>query len=396
MSRTFLYASIGSELAWFDVHLGDGVLTRRGSVQAPANVQYAWVHPSKPYMYVASTDMTIAYSAGKYWVAAPGSIHLASAFRIDPGSGALTPLGRPRELPSRPIHCSVDVTGTYLLTAYNSPSSVTVHRIEPDGSLGELVEQRGQLEAGIYAHQVRVTPSNRSVLVVARGNDATDSKPEDPGAIKVLDFDNGIIANRATIAPGDGLGFGPRHLDFHPQRPWVFVAIERQDQLHVYELQDHSLSPAPMFVRTTLAAPDNVRPRQMVGAVRVHPNGRFVYVANRNSGLVDVEGTAVANGGENSLAVFAIDQATGEPRLVQHADPHTIHVRTFSVDPTGRLLVAASIFPMPVRSGGAVTTLPAGLSVFHIGADGTLAFVRKYDVDAGQAPLWWSGMATFA
>src|SRR4029453_11567778 len=135
-------------------------------------------------------------------------------------------------------------------------------------------------------HKVCAPPWNRSVLVVARGNDATDSKPEDPGAIKVLDFDNGIIANRATIAPGDGLGFGPRHLDFHPQRPWVFVAIERQDQLHVYEVQDHSLSPAPMFVRTTLAAPDNVRPRQMVGAVRVHPNGRFVSVANPNSGFL--------------------------------------------------------------------------------------------------------------
>jgi 6-phosphogluconolactonase len=40
-------------------------------------------------------------------------------------------------LPSGPIHTSVDMAGEYLLTAFNDPSSLTVHRINKDGTLGE-------------------------------------------------------------------------------------------------------------------------------------------------------------------------------------------------------------------------------------------------------------------
>ena len=48
------------------------------------------------------------------------------------------------------------------------------------------------------------------------------------------------------------------------------------------------------------------------------------------------------------------------------------------------MLVAASVKPLLVRDGGSLKTLPAGLSVFRIGADGKLDFVRKYDVDTGS------------
>ena len=56
----------------------------------------------------------------------------------------------------------------------------------------------------------------------------------------------------------------------------------------------------------------------------------------------------------------AIDQATGEPRRIQNVDPLTHHVRTFSIDPSGRLLVAASIRDMWTRYGNEVRLAPAG------------------------------------
>ena len=50
--------------------------------------------------------------------------------------------------------------------------------------------------------------------------------------------------------------FGPRHLDFHPTKPWVFVSIERQNKLYVYELDATTgLKREPMFVKDTLANP---------------------------------------------------------------------------------------------------------------------------------------------
>jgi 6-phosphogluconolactonase (cycloisomerase 2 family) len=322
----------------------------------------------------------------------PGTKNVATAFRVDGSSGALTPHSETAALPHRPVHCSVDRAGQFLLTAYNYPSHLTVHRINPDGTIGAEVGQREKLDVGIFAHQVLTTPENRTAIMVTRGNDATADKPEDPGALKIYRFSDGVLTNLASIAPGSGLGFGARHIDFHPTKPWVFVSVERQNQLYVYERQpDGNLSRDPLFVTTSLAAPDNPQPGQAAGAIHVHPNGRFVYLTNRNSGTTEAGGKKVFAGGENTVAVFAIDQATGEPTLIQNAEAHTNHLRTFSIDPSGRLMIAASIQPIALRDG---TMLAAALVLYRIGADGRLELARKYDVDTGRFMQFWTGMIT--
>ena len=97
-------------------------------------------------------------------------------------------------------------TGRYALTAYNNPSSVTVHRINADGTLGDEVKQAAALDCGIFAHQVCATPTNDAAILVCRGNDAGKGKPEDPGALKVFTFKDGQLANRTTVAPEGGYG----------------------------------------------------------------------------------------------------------------------------------------------------------------------------------------------
>ena len=384
--KTVLYASIGPALTLYDLD-GDA-LVMRSTIKAPANIQYAWPHPSRKYFYIVSSN-------GGPGVA--GDKHYASAFRVDPASGALSPHGQPQMLPSRPIHTSVDQAGQYLLIAYNDPSSVTVHRLNDDGTIGDPVKQTEKLDTGIYAHQIRATPSNQNVILVTRGNNAEPGKPEDPGGIKTFGFKNGILTPLAAIAPGNGLGFGPRHLDFHPTQPWVFVSIERQSQLYVYRLEPKTgLSREPLFIKSSLSDP-NTKFVQGAGPIHVHPNGRFVYQTNRASPLTEFEGQKVLAGGENSIAVYAIDQATGEPKLIQNIDGRGVQLCTFGIDPTGRILVAASVVPIQVREGARVGTLPAGLSVYRVGDDGRLDFARKYDVDAtSQNQQFWSGMVTLA
>jgi len=378
-----LYASVGGELFHYEMDVAGAALSRRGSVVLPAMVQYAWPHASRRFLYVASSN-------GGPGVA--GDLHHASAFRIDVATGALISHGEAVALPSRPIHVATDAASEHLLIAYNDPSGVTVHRINGDGTLGGRVAQPRPIDAGIFAHQVRVTPSARGAILVTRGNDAAGSRPEDPGSLEVFGLADGILTPRASIAPDGGFGFGPRHLDFHPSGRWVYVSVERQNQLWVFRMEDDAPEPEPVFRRETLAEPREVRPRQIVGTVHLHPNGRFAYVANRADGTVEVEGRTVFNDGENSIAVFALDERTGEPTLVQHADTRGIHPRTFHIDPTGQLLVAANVRPLDVREGSGIRTLPASLSVFRIGDDGRLAHVRKYDVDVGRAMMFWMGM----
>ena len=188
--------------------------------------------------------------------------------------------------------------------------------------------------------------------------------------------------------------FGPRHLDFHPTQPWVYVSIESQNKLYVYRREQAAgLSRQPIFVKETLSNPKSPF-RQSAGTIHVHPNGRFVYQANRASSTVDFEGRTVFAGGENSIAVFSINQSTGEPTLIQNIDGHGIQLRTFAMDPSAGMMVGASMQPLPVRDGGTVKMLSAGLTLFRIGNDGRLVFVRKYDVDVGNKTQFWSGMVT--
>jgi hypothetical protein len=237
-----------------------------------------------------------------------------------------------------------------------------------------------------------VAPSNRTTILVTRGNDAASGKPEDPGALKVFDFKDGVLSNRASIAPNGGYGFGPRHIDFHPTKPWVYVSLERQNKLELFTLEYDELSAAPLYSRDLLENPKAKFPRQLGSTVHVHPNGRFVYVANRADHTVTVDGKPVFGGGENSIAVFSIDQKTGEPTLIQHIDPQSVHVRTFAFDPSGRVMVAASIKSIPVREGETLRQVPAALSVFRVGDDGKLTFARKYDIETGGRYQFWMGI----
>jgi 6-phosphogluconolactonase len=383
--KAVFYSAIGPEITLYGVDVEQATLTPQSAVKVAANVQYAWPHPSRKYFY------TVASNGGP---GVAGDKHVANAFRIDPATGALTPHGETKMLPSRPINTSVDRAGEYLLTAYNDPSSVTVHRINADGTLGDQVAQPNKLDTGIYAHQIRATPSNQDVILVTRGNNAEGAKPEDPGSIKTFSFKNGILTGLAAIQPGNGLGFGPRHIDFHPTEPWVFVSIERQSELYVYRLDPATgLTRDPLFVKKTLSDPKTFPLQGGPGAIHVHPSGRFVYLTNRASKLTDYQGQKVFAGGENSVAVFAIDPKTAEPTLIQNADAHANQLRTFGIDPSGRMLVAASTASIPVREGDRVTTLSAGLTVYRIGSDGRLDFVRKYDLPATpKNQQFWTGM----
>ena len=378
---TAYYNAVGPNLAWWRADTGGASLTKMGSVALPALVQYVWRHPRLPVLYVASSNFVPMDK--------PDGKHHLTAFRIDPATGALSPLGISIPIKARPIHMSVDLAGKYILTAYNIPSSMSVHTINPDGAIGAEVKQTATIDGGIYAHQIRMFPSNNALILVSRGNNATAAKPEDPGSLKVKRFKGGQVTDVASVTPpSGGLGFGPRHIDFHPTKPWLFVSVERQNQLQVWRTTGDTLATPPLHVVPTLAEPANLRPEQMVGPIHIHPNGRFVYVANRASGLVEADGKKVAAGGENTIAVFKIDPVSGKPEAIQSIDTNGYHPRTFSIDPSGKMLAVANLLAMAQRDG---STRPATVSTYRIGPTGKLDHVHTIDIETNGLTQWWSG-----
>jgi len=386
--RVALYSAVDGNLTHYEVDIESATLLPHGTLPVSAKVQYVWPHPSRRFLYVTTSNGGPRVKSDYNHVA---------ALAID-GEGALAPHGEPKPLTRRAVHVCVDPGGRYILNAHNAPASgITVHRIDADGTVGAEIEQSRTLDYGIYPHQVMMFPSGHHALIVDRGNKAQEDKPEDPGALRTFGFENGMLSPGQVVAPNGGVGFGPRHVDFHPSQPWMYVSDERMNRLYTFRFPRDLLESEAAYTRNTLADPEHVRPRQLAGPIHLHPSGRFVYVANRADQTIEVGGHKVFGGGENNIAVYSIDADTGEPTLIQHADTHSFHVRTFACDPSGRLLVTASIRAHAVRDGNGARPVPAALSVFRIREDGRLEFARKYDVQtAGSQLQYWVGMVSIA
>lgn len=381
-----LYASAGKQLVHFELDPAQAALVPRGTVALPENVQYARAHPSRRTLYVASSN------------GVDGDRHAVTAFGIDPVAGALSQQGAPVALPHRPIHITLDANGAFLLLAANKPRTVMVLRLAADGAIGPMVAQPTAPDGGFFVHQVRVAPGNRTVLTCALGANPSASAPERLGQITSFAFANGVLTQRQAIVPGPGIG--PRDLDFHPTLPLVYVALKRSNTLAVYRRDSDALGTTPIFAKRTLGDPASPRlPQQRAGAIFVHPQGGFVYVTNRSDAVetATIGGAPrpVLAGGENNVAVFAVDRASGEPTSIQHADTRGFEPRSFAIDPGGRCLAVANQKAMAVRSGAAIAEAKPNLALFGIGAGGKLEFVLTHDMAQG-GDAFWVGMVGLA
>ena len=357
----------------------------------PAQVQEGWQHPSGRYFYLASSDQRTSTARVRH--------HYLNAFEVD-ASGGLHPLGNAVELAHRPIYITVDRRGEHVISAFSFRPELA-GGAPPRGRRVEAPRRsssRPASDAGYYAHAVYVLPSNRSVLLVARGNEPEPAvHTEDPGGLYVYEFENGRLTGRQTVAPNGGLDYRARHADFHPSGRWVYVDLETQNLLHTYAIgEDDTLSEEPLFVSTTLAAPEAYRGGQTTSSIRMHPtNGRTLYVANRGRGTETFQGERVANGTENTISVFDVDPHTGEPTLIQTADTHSIAVRTMAFAPDGRSMVAANTAPGYVRVDDRLESVPATLTLYDIEADGRLTFKSTLPVETRGETMFWCGVVRY-
>jgi len=382
-TMVLVFAASGSDLRMYELDVDHSTLLYKSSISLPLRIQSVGLHPAGNYIYVAWSDGT--GDSG-------GSRHGLSALRVDIESGTLVGNGPPVALPSRPIYVTTDPTARFVLVTYTVPSGISVHRIATDGKIGMPIAQ-APLELGIYGHQAVVNPSSTLAIMVARGNLPDDHRDEDPGALNILAWENGQLTNRATIAPNYGIGFHPRYVDFHPSKPWLYVSLSQQNAVGVYEVRpDGTVDAEHLYIRTSLADAQNIRSGQLAGALHLHPNGRYAYLANRAIDVQTINDKHAFNGGENSIAVFEIDQLSGEPNLIHVEDTRGKVPAEFALDPSGKVLVVANRMHAWIRDEGALTQIEPNLAIFRVRDDGTLEFIRTYDIESGDRTLSWVGI----
>lgn len=298
----------------YQVDPQSGALTHLHTIADVANPSFIAFHPNGRFVYTVNEALETDGHPG-------GGV---SAFARDPETGDLTFINREPSHGTDPCHLSVDPTGSYVLVANYSSGSVAVFPIDATGRLhpASYVDQHSgssvnpKRQQGPHAHAIVVDPSGKFALCPDLGMDQI--------FVYRLAAEGQLQHNEpvgAKVTPGEG----PRHLDFHPTKPIVYVINELGSSVTTFawdaaagtlhELQNVSTLPTGYEGDTTCAD------------IHVAPSGRFVYGSNR---------------GHDSIAAFAIDDATGTLTPIGHTPTGGQTPRNFAIDPSGHFLFAAN------------------------------------------------------
>lgn len=286
-----------------------------GSFGAPvlvaetANPSYVTLSPDGSHLYAVSESHA-----------------MAAAFRVEADRAHLAPLSGPQNAEGKaPCHLTVDHTGrTLLLTNYHS-GIVAALPINADGSLGPartLIQHRGSSvnrdrQSSPHAHSITVSPDNRYALVCDLGLDQILTYRLDPTKAKLTPAEPPFVAT----APGSG----PRHFAFSPDGRRAFVVSEMGGTVTSYAYDAATGSLRSLDTQSTLRT--DFHGENKSAAIRVHPNGRFVYASNR---------------GPDDIAVFAIDSDSGRLTRIENVPSGGKGPRDFALSKDGAWLVAAN------------------------------------------------------
>jgi len=244
-----------------------------------------------------------------------------SAFVIDPKTGDLALLNQKSSEGTGPCHLVVDKTGRNVLVANYGGGTVAVLPIETDGRLTPASSVRVHEGSGPnkgrqekpHAHGIYLDAAERFAF------------SPDLGADRVFAYR--FDAAKGTLEPHGAApldpGAGPRHLAFHPSGKYLYTINELLSTVSAFAYDAAKGALAPL--QTVSALPAGFSGTSWTAEVEVSRDGRFVYGSNR---------------GDDSLAVFRVDAATGRLTPAGHAPVGGKNPRHFTIDPTGRFILA--------------------------------------------------------
>lgn len=271
------------------------------------------MHPNGQHIYaVGSLDgnaVVASYEISK----AKGKATLSFQNAVEIGDGGAA-------------HVSIDATGRTLLTAQYGAGSTGVFSVNEDGSVKERTQIvkhgdgskfiAGRQDAP-HAHWTGFSPDQRFAFVPDLGMDKVVIYKVDTAMSRIEPHGFGIVP------PGSG----PRHMKFHTNGKWIYVLNELDLSVTVFDYDAGAGTMTPK--ETVLTVPKDLLEKEKFKScseIRVHPDGRFVYAANR---------------GHDTVTAFKVDQSTGQLTLIERENVRGATPRNVNLSPDGHWLIAA-------------------------------------------------------
>lgn len=274
------------------------------------NPSYLTPHPNGEYLYAASEI------SGK-----EGSI---SAFAIDQNSYNLKLLNKVSSRGIAPCYISTNEAGKAAFVANYVTGNVGMLPILENGQIEEAVavinheksKSNHPRQKKPHAHFFAPDPDGQLAYAVDLGLDKVFAY--------YIDTINGGLLPAKQYAMTSEFA-GSRHLTWHPQQPWMYIVNELNSRIEGFQKTDTLAEFAHFQTISTL--PEGGKNGSSAD-IHITPNGRFLYASNR--------------GNHNNLAMYQIDQNTGQLTLIGHQSTKGKAPRNFLITPDGQFLLAAN------------------------------------------------------
>ena len=272
------------------------------------------IHPNRRFLYaVNEVDKFQGQNAGS-----------VSSFTMDHVTGKLTPLNRVSSRGSGPCHVALDRTGKTLGVANYGAGSFAVYGVGSTGMISagaQAVKVHGkgpnkERQEAPHTHSVNFSPDNATLIVADLGTD------------QLLIYH--LKAATAGISPADPPvamvepGSGPRHAAFSHDGKYFYVLNEIVSTLTTFSFDAAASKLTRLGSTTTL--PAGFHGENTTAEVAIDHEGRFLYASNR---------------GHDSLAIFDLAKPE-EPHLIGNVSTGGKEPRHFTLDPTGKWVLAAN------------------------------------------------------
>jgi len=294
-SLVYVSASGDNRILLYHLDTESGALTEKGSFPAENGPGPLTLHPDGKHLYAALRSNK---SVGTY--------------ELNPKDGVLKPLSI-TPVVNNPVYLAIDHTGKFLLMASYNGDQAATYPLHDDFTVSS--NPATVIATGKNPHSIMTDPSNKFVYIPNCGSDQVQQYHFDvkTGAL------NPLRLAAVTTPEKDG----PRHITFHPKKPWVFVVNEKGSTVTSYEYSpDHGSLKAIDRLPTL---PADYTGKNTTADIHVTPDGKYLYASNR---------------GHDSLAAYAIDNVTGKLKPLG-TTPTEKTPREFEIDPSGDFLIAA-------------------------------------------------------
>lgn len=275
------------------------------------------IHPNKQFLYSVGDD---PFNDNEPF----GTL---SAYQINQENGMLTLINEQSVLGRNTAHVSVDPLGEFVYVSNYTQGNVVMYRILEDGSVSKAIDSKKHEGSSInpdrqnapHVHQAVPSADGRFLYVSDLGIDKI--------MIYEVDREEGSLKPASTPFFESVPGSGPRHMTIHPNGKFAYSNEELSVTVTVLSV-DEETGALTQIQRLGMLPDDVERDDSMSGAdIHTSPDGRFLYASVR---------------GEDLIAVYEINQESGELSLVQQESTIGAHPRNFLVDEKGEFLIVAN------------------------------------------------------